>query len=194
MSNYDRKTTILFGIQKYCNSVENNFDLFGKDYHIFENNEIFRDAISMEILQIGEFVKNLNKVAPEYIEQTKNEIPWNEIIRMRDRFAHHYGNMDKKIIFDTAITDIPRLNIFLKKELSKIITEKNLKEVVIENKNATINENNHIEYDIPPKRDLSSGNNQNFNEGTNSEDEYDEDFDHNTNNLSSNEDEEEDER
>ena len=36
---------------------------------------------------------------------------------MREKFAHHYGDMDLEIIFNTALQDIPKLNDFIKKEL-----------------------------------------------------------------------------
>lgn len=35
---------------------------------------------------------------------------------MRDRFAHHYREMDLKIIYNTAVEDIPVLYEFIKKE------------------------------------------------------------------------------
>ena len=39
---------------------------------------------------------------------------------MRERFAHHYGDMDLDIIFTTATIDIPILYEFLNKELSNM--------------------------------------------------------------------------
>lgn len=39
---------------------------------------------------------------------------------MRERFAHHYGDMNLEIIFNTAIDDIPKLNEFIQKELGNI--------------------------------------------------------------------------
>lgn len=121
MTNLDRKTTILLHIQKYCKEIEENLEFFGSNFNTFETNNIFRDSISMKIFQIGELTKELNKADKKYIDETKEYIPWQSIIRMRERFAHHYGEMDLKIIFSTAIEDIPVLNEFLKKELSEIL-------------------------------------------------------------------------
>ncbi|MCI8272658.1 MAG: DUF86 domain-containing protein [Clostridia bacterium] len=39
---------------------------------------------------------------------------------MRERFVHHYGDMNLEIIFDTALNDIPKLNEFIQKELKNI--------------------------------------------------------------------------
>ena len=71
----------------------------------------------MKIFQIGELTKELDKNCNDFIKETENEVPWKNIIRMRERFAHHYGDMDLEIIFNTAINDIPVLNTFIQKEL-----------------------------------------------------------------------------
>ena len=120
MTNLDRKTTILLHIQKYCVEIEENFKFFGTQIDTFKNNNIFRDSISMKIFQIGELTKELSKDYKDFINKTENQIPWKSIIRMREKFAHHYGDMDLDIIFNTAIQDIPKLNDFIKKELGEI--------------------------------------------------------------------------
>ena len=120
MTSLDRKTTILLHIQKYCTEREENFKFFGTQVDTFKTNNIFRDSISMKIFQIGELTKELDKDYKEFINQTQNMVPWKSIIRMRERFAHHYGEMNLEIIFNTAIYDIPKLNDFIQKELSNI--------------------------------------------------------------------------
>ncbi len=123
MTNLDRKTTILLHIQKYCKEIEENMKFFGSNFNTFETNNIFRDSISMKIFQIGELAKELDKVDKDYINETKNNIPWQSIIRMRERFAHHYGEMDLKMIFNTAVNDIPVLKDLLEKELAKLMED-----------------------------------------------------------------------
>lgn len=120
MTNFDRKTTILLHIQKYCIEIEENFKFFGTQVDTFKKNNIFRDSISMKIFQIGELTKELDKEYKNFINETENKVPWKSIIRMRERFAHHYGDMDLDIIFNTALNDIPKLNDFIQKELSNI--------------------------------------------------------------------------
>ena len=73
----------------------------------------------MKIFQIGELVKELGKIDKKFIETTVEQVPWNDIIRMRERFAHHYGEMKLEIIFTTATSDIPKLKSFIKKELKR---------------------------------------------------------------------------
>ena len=40
-------------------------------------------------------------------------IPWKQIIRMRNLFAHHYGNTDYISVWDTAHDDIKELKSYL---------------------------------------------------------------------------------
>lgn len=121
MTNLNRKTTILLHIQKYCIEIEENFKFFGTQLEVFKENNIFRDSISMKVFQIGELTKELDKNYKSFIKETENEVPWKNIIRMRERFAHHYGDMNLEIIFDTALNDIPKLKNFIQKELGDII-------------------------------------------------------------------------
>ena len=123
MTNLDRRTTILLHIQKYCKEINENLEFFESNFNTFETNNIFRDSISMKIFQIGELTKELDRVDKKYIDETKKHIPWQSIIKMRERFAHHYGEMDLKMIFNTAIEDIPILNDFLTKELSEVLKD-----------------------------------------------------------------------
>ncbi len=120
MTNLNRKATILLHIQKYCTEIEENFKFFGTQVETFKKNNIFRDSISMKIFQIGELTKELDKEYKDFINKTEKEVPWKSIIRMRERFAHHYGDMNLEIIFNTALNDIPKLNNFIQKELGNI--------------------------------------------------------------------------
>lgn len=72
----------------------------------------------MPIFQIGELVNNLTE---EYIVSTQNDMNWNEIRGMRNRFAYGYYDMDYSIIFDTAINDIPLIKEFIDKEIKKLM-------------------------------------------------------------------------
>ena len=71
------------------------------------------------MFQIGELTNKLNEIDEDFINKTEKEVPWKSIIRMRDSFEHHYGDMDLDIIFNTALNDIPKLYEFIKKELKK---------------------------------------------------------------------------
>ena len=111
-----RDITILKHMLKYCNEIEKTINRFGKDLSKFKNDTDYKDSLSMKIFQIGELA---NHLTDEYLEMTKNEINWNAIRGMRNRFAHGYGKMDSDKIFYTAIDDMPVIKAFILKELEK---------------------------------------------------------------------------
>ncbi|MEG1497640.1 MAG: HepT-like ribonuclease domain-containing protein, partial [Clostridiales bacterium] len=87
---------------------------FGNE-NVFYQDRDYRDAISMNILQIGELAKKLSN---EYI-QNNSQIPWRDIMRTRDLFAHHYGYVDSQELWLIASNDIPQLKNFCLEEVEK---------------------------------------------------------------------------
>lgn len=69
------------------------------------DNEILLDSMLFRMIQISE---NAKKLSEEYRENT-SEIPWNELIGLRNRIVHDYGNVDLNIVFETLKYDIPKL-------------------------------------------------------------------------------------
>ena len=82
--------------------------------------EALLDAICMNFVVIGENLKMLdNKTQGQYLRKYP-EIPWSEVIRMRDIVAHHYTGIKNDIIFDTVKRDIPDLIAVLKMMLKDL--------------------------------------------------------------------------
>ena len=79
----------------------------------FSSNKLYRKAIIMSILNIGELAKNL----PQEFKSVHNEVPWKKIAGMRDIAAHGYHVMDDDIIWDVVTHSIPELAQFLQKQL-----------------------------------------------------------------------------
>jgi uncharacterized protein with HEPN domain len=52
---------------------------------------LYKNALSMSILQIGELV---NVLSEEFKSLSSGSVPWRETKRMRDKAAHHYGSFD----------------------------------------------------------------------------------------------------
>ena len=105
-------------MKEYCEQIEKTFEIFGKNIEEFNKNVVFRNAISMPIFQIGELA---NHLTADYLTETQNDINWNEVRGMRNRFAHGYFDMDYNIIFDTASKDIPIIKEFIDKEIKKLM-------------------------------------------------------------------------
>jgi len=80
-------------------------------------NNLYRKAVVMSILNIGELTKQL----PDDYRTEFSEIPWKQISGMRDIAAHGYSEMDDDIIWDVVTQSIPELVTFIKKQLN--ITE-----------------------------------------------------------------------
>lgn len=126
MNNKKRNIDILKRIVKYCDEIFETQKHFGNSYDIFEKNFIYRNAISMCILQIGE----LSGYLSENFKDTYNEVPWKNIRGMRNFMAHRYGNLDIKIVWETVNNDIPSLYNYCNDILEKYQTLEQLSEEV----------------------------------------------------------------
>jgi uncharacterized protein with HEPN domain len=81
-------------ITAYFSEINQPADFFstlqGKAYY---------DAILMHLQVTGEILKKCylksNSVFENYLD-----VPWNEIIRMRDLISHHYDKLEHEIVFD----------------------------------------------------------------------------------------------
>ena len=80
----------------------------------FSSNPLYRKAVIMSILNIGELAKGL----PQEYKSTYTEIPWKKIVGMRDIAAHGYHIIDDDIIWDVVIHSIPNLIHFLQTQLN----------------------------------------------------------------------------
>lgn len=99
---------MLMKIMDYCLQIKETHDYFKSDKLLFINEKcgfIYRNSITMPILQIGELAKTLSE---EFLKEYTG-IPWKMIMRMRDLVAHHYGNLDYEIVWNTSVSDIPQL-------------------------------------------------------------------------------------
>ena len=101
----DRDRSILEHIVRYCDEVEQTVRLMGGTEDAFNESFVFRNAVSMPIMQIGELATRLSE---GFVEKTP-EIPWKAIKGMRTFFAHQYGSMNTRLIWKTAVERIPEL-------------------------------------------------------------------------------------
>ncbi|MBR3419714.1 MAG: DUF86 domain-containing protein [Oscillospiraceae bacterium] len=114
MKDRKRDLVIIEKVLRYCDEIEKTHAAFRNDKDLFFNKEegfIYRNSITMPILQIGELVKNLSA---EFVAE-HNSIPWKAIAGMRDVFAHHYGSIDYDMTWNTSVEDVPALKEYLVK-------------------------------------------------------------------------------
>lgn len=101
-------------IAEYCNQIGRTADRYGKDKVSFEKDIDYQQSVSFSILQIGELVSGLSE---EYRSLTKNDMPWHKIKALRNVVVHGYGDIDYDLLWDTVITDIPKLEQFCDDQL-----------------------------------------------------------------------------
>lgn len=67
------------------------------------------DGICMKLIAIGESIKNLDKITDKQLLPHYPQIPWKEVMGMRDIIVHHYFEVDADVIFATVKESIPEL-------------------------------------------------------------------------------------
>lgn len=71
----------------------------------FQKNQLVIDAVIRNLEVIGEAAKNL----PPAFRDKRSDIPWSQIIGMRNFAAHEYFALELDIIWRTIKEDIPLL-------------------------------------------------------------------------------------
>jgi uncharacterized protein with HEPN domain len=72
------------------------------------------DAICMQLIAIGESLKNLDKVTNGELLPRYPEIEWKRVMGMRDILSHHYFDLDAEIVYNVCAQHIPPLTTTLK--------------------------------------------------------------------------------
>lgn len=67
------------------------------------------DAACMLLIAIGESLKGFDKVTEKKILITYPQIPWSNVMGVRDIIAHHYFNIDAEEIFGIVHDELPSL-------------------------------------------------------------------------------------
>ena len=105
---------LLAKILRYCDEIEATHMFFHNDESLFcdqSNGFIYRNAITMAILQIGELAKALS----DECCHSYPDIPWKQVIRTRDVYAHHYGAIEYEQVWKTSTEDIDLMKSILLK-------------------------------------------------------------------------------
>jgi uncharacterized protein with HEPN domain len=65
------------------------------------------DAICMQLIAIGESLKNLDKVAGSEFLNRYPQVDWRSAKGMRDVISHHYFDLDAEAVFDVCKVNLP---------------------------------------------------------------------------------------
>ncbi len=112
----NRDVSIIQHIDAYCKRIEDTAEYFHHDYEMFLNNHIFRDAVSLCVLQIGE----LTGILTDDFKAYYSEMPWRQIKALRNIVAHKYGTIDAELLWEIMNNDIPALKNYCEQIVSDI--------------------------------------------------------------------------
>ncbi|MDE6754130.1 MAG: DUF86 domain-containing protein [Muribaculaceae bacterium] len=74
-------------------------------------------ANAMLISAIGEVINKIDSKLPDFLKIEFPEIPWHEIIGMRNHIVHGYFDLNADIVFDVVKNDIPALIPIIQKAI-----------------------------------------------------------------------------
>jgi uncharacterized protein with HEPN domain len=87
----------------------------GVRFNQFEGNDMLRSAVLQKLIVIGEAAAHLSD---EFCVQHP-EIPWVDMVNFRNFAVHEYFSVNWRIVWDTAIDDIPPIE----KQIAKLLEE-----------------------------------------------------------------------
>ena len=113
---------ILNQILKAAKILEKRFSVVRspEDFVISEQGLEKLDAICMQLIAIGESVKNVDKITRGELLINYPEVPWKQVMGMRDILSHHYFDMDAEVVYTVCSEHIPILIQILEKILLDI--------------------------------------------------------------------------
>lgn len=75
------------------------------DFVRFQAEAMLFDAVSMNVLVIGESIGRL----PDRLKDGLSSLPWKSMVAVRNLVAHGYPELDPKIVWDIATTRLDAL-------------------------------------------------------------------------------------
>ena len=105
MKPLDKDLSIITHVLSYCEQIDETMDRFGRSQDIFMSDKIYRNAVALCILQIGELAGKLS----DDFRHEHNKIPWQQIKATRNIVAHSYGSVDPVVTWEIITDDIPAL-------------------------------------------------------------------------------------
>jgi uncharacterized protein with HEPN domain len=118
-----RDNVILAKIIRYCERIAGIISRFELDFDKFVNDYAMQMSISMGILQIGELANTLS----DSFRSTHTQVPWRQIIDMRNKAAHAYDEFDFQVVWEVATSDIPVLCDNCRMFLNSVLHEESTK-------------------------------------------------------------------
>ena len=78
------------------------------------------DSICMQLIAIGESLKNLDKVAGSDFLGRYPQVDWKGAKGMRDIITHHYFDLDAEAVFNVCETNLPEMVPVLRRMIADV--------------------------------------------------------------------------
>ena len=79
------------------------------DFTDSEEGMVKLDAICMQLIAIGEALKNVDKITADSLLPKYPQIDWKKVKGMRDVISHHYFDLNAEAIFDVCENQVESL-------------------------------------------------------------------------------------
>jgi uncharacterized protein with HEPN domain len=122
MYNKELTLEILHQISEAIEKIIFRFESIQKasDFTSSQNGMEKLDSICMQLIAIGESLKNIDKITNSTLLNNYPEIDWKGIKGLRDIISHHYFDIDADEIFWVCKNQIPLLSKTIKKIISDL--------------------------------------------------------------------------
>jgi uncharacterized protein with HEPN domain len=112
-----RDLSALRHIIYYCDEIDTAVGKHGLTLDKVKADPLYKNALAMGILQIGELV---NVLSDDFKAVSSDSVPWRDIKRMRDKAAHHYGSFDTDTLWETVTNDIAPLRDYCTRYIKEL--------------------------------------------------------------------------
>lgn len=113
MRDYDREVVAdildnmlwaLDQIHKRFREIESASDFLDSDLGLEK-----LDSICMQLINIGEALKRIDKITKRKLLEQYSQIEWKQVMGMRDIITHHYFDIDAETVFTVCEEHVPQL-------------------------------------------------------------------------------------
>ena len=102
---------LLMQIEDSCRTIQQRTSGIKtyQDFLLSPDGMFILDGVCMKLIFIGESVKNIDKLTNHTLFVNSPEVPWKDLMGLRDIIVHQYHRIYDEAIFDTLQNDIPNL-------------------------------------------------------------------------------------
>lgn len=90
------------------------------DFSSTTDGMILLNAVCMKLIAVGEEVKSVDRRTQGELFSKYEDIPWKDVMGLRDIIAHHYFDVDAGEIFSVVSADLPPLLTVIRKIITDI--------------------------------------------------------------------------